>query len=214
MMRYLPYSLQKIGLPGFFGLALLSLWGTIKYYVIPQQQRQIEALRQKMHHPLTPVIVAKPADTRAQLDWERFPSMEQLSELHQQLHGAASNAGFVIPEAQYKTRPVLATPLDQLEINLGFTSTYPQFKKWLALLMIAQPTITLETLSLQRPQAQQLQLEIKLKLQWYARRLKQNTQIQMPTSIPLSHQTIKNVDRINERLHTDQHLLQRTAEAL
>ncbi|MES2206732.1 MAG: hypothetical protein V4525_08050 [Pseudomonadota bacterium] len=213
-LPYLPHALQKIGLPGLLGLLLFMVWGTVKYHLIPQQQRELEELRQKMRHPSMPVIVTKPAYTKVQLDWERFPSVEQLSELHKQLHGAANSAGFLLPEVHYQTHPVSSTPLNQLGIDLGFTATYPQFKKWLALLMIAQPTMALETLSLQRTQPQQPQLDIKLKLHWYARRLKQATQVQVLPSTPVSGQAIKNVDRINERLRTDQQSIQRATEAL
>lgn len=212
----LKQTARRLGVPGGIGVVLVLAWCIWHVFVLPQQWAALDQLRQQLRRPAIQTVALKPVVTHAVLDWSRFPSMSQLGKVHQQLHAAAFNSGFVLPEVQFKTHPLAATSLDVLDIDLSFTATYVQFKKWLALLMVAEPAMSVQHLSLQRTNAQQSALEIKLRLQWCAQRLDQehvgggvNSSVHTNGEKAPAH-----LDMIQERLKNDQQSIKQVTDAL
>lgn len=172
MKARLEKALRRLGPAGILGIGvLLACGGFWSSELRPMEreisQRQAAAERLRSRTPYQPVS----RDSRAE-ELRRFhslfPSPRDLTAEIEKLHRLARGAGLELAQGEYRLeRP--ATGLWAYRVTLPVAGSYPQLREFIAAVLKAMPTASLDAMRFERKRAADPQLEAQVRLTLYVR---------------------------------------------
>jgi Tfp pilus assembly protein PilO len=94
-----------------------------------------------------------------------FPPRSSLPEALMTLHNVASHNGLHDTRADYRDTPETGTPLVRVRIEIPVTGSYASIRNWIAELLEALPSLTLDGLELRRSDMGKAQLDARVRFQ-------------------------------------------------
>jgi len=126
---------------------------------LDQQRRQLRApLRSKGAEPVS-------AQTQLRNFYAAFPARSTLPDALMTLHRIATHNGLHDTRADYRDTPEAGTPLVRVKIEIPVTGSYASIRTWIAELLKALPSLTLDGLELRRADVGKAQLDARVRFQ-------------------------------------------------
>lgn len=112
------------------------------------------------------------ASDRERLDafYACLPPAGNLPELLLRLHGHALARGVPAEKADYRVQAVPGTPLEKIHLEIPVHGSYPAIRSWLADVQAGMPELTLDELTLRRPNIGKADIEARVRFVIFVRR--------------------------------------------
>jgi Tfp pilus assembly protein PilO len=153
-----------VGIPGLIGLLLLVSGISLYFTAIQTGAREVDQLKQQLagmrSHPQT-VRQYAPEEELAMF-YDFFPKREALAEQLRTLHHLAVDQDLLIERIDYKLSSIQSTPLWRYQISFPLNTDYTTLRHYVADVLKALPNAALETIDMQRDDADAELLEEKI----------------------------------------------------
>lgn len=156
---------RHFGRPGALALLLLVAAAVLQWQVRPLLQRDAQRLQER-RAALASIPVAGPLDTsgRGPLHAADIPSPRQRGRDLELLVAAAQRAGLGLERADYSLGAATAGALTRVEATLPLTGSYAGVRRFVAEVLNELPHAALESLQLERANAQARDLQATARL--------------------------------------------------
>lgn len=166
----LQLQLRRLGWPVLLGIAL-SLAAVVVWLALPQARQQLQSTRLALAHAQSTQSVSKPQAAPDQLG-TLYQVLDQGRDRDQdlaQLFALAREEGWDLAQADYRLLPQNQAGLQRLQIQLPLTGSYADVRDLCKALLRGKPNLSLDELSFKRDNADQVNIEVTLKLSLWAR---------------------------------------------
>lgn len=156
---------QQLGRPGALALLLLGAAAALQWQVKPRLEREalgLEARRAGLANE--PVSSASNVAERGPLTAADIPSARQRGRDLELLVATAQQAGLGLERADYSLGAATAGALTRVEATLPLTGSYAGVRRFVADVLNALPHAALESLQLERANAQAKDLQVTARL--------------------------------------------------
>ena len=134
---------------------------------IASLEQQRKQLRAPVDAPGSAQRAVAPLSPQAQLQnfYASFPARSTLPAALMQLHRVANRVGLKATRADYRDTVETGTPLVRIKIEIPVSGSYGAIRIWIAELLKALPSLTLEGLDLKRSDIGKPQLDARVRFQ-------------------------------------------------
>ncbi len=168
VVAHLRFVLYRHGWPLLLGLVmlvaavLLQQLGVARAELQAADMRRAQLVLQKQLAAPTaaPQLSAGPLDTLRL----RLPDASSVLATVSRLHDGAREHQVELAKGEYRLTQDGRTRLLRYQITLPLRASYPQLRSWLASVMNAMPTLSLDELSLQRDDVGEARLDARVRL--------------------------------------------------
>lgn len=166
---------RALGTTGLIGLGLVTGSLAIALVLLPRQQQDIEAARQRLSE-LQSSDRTQRTVTAAEQQWMRWreyiaalPDPVQAHAIWRSIDGMAAEREIRIEQAQFERSVHADAGFSRVDVHAPLRSEYLPLKYFLAALLNRHKTVALESLTLQRSSATDPAFDIDLRLTMYCR---------------------------------------------
>lgn len=152
----------RLGWPGMLGLAMAAMALGLGAWVVHQQQALASNLS------ISPTKVDSSAQVPATSERTNvatpptLPRAEEQIEILKRIKAQVVSAGLAWPKADYKLVRLSDENLARLEVHTTLKGPYPKLRQLITTLLNKEPALALRELSLQRPNADNPDVEAKI----------------------------------------------------
>jgi len=167
--RALQWWHAHLGKPAWFALAAIFIALLLQFQLRPAQERTRSALLLQRAQAEQSARVALGAGSASQ-SAPRDPLSQWLPEVALRgkdvgaLLATAKRSHLAVERADYTVESVSGAPLTRLHANLPVSGSYSDVRRFIAEVLNSMPNATLESLQLERPDAQAAQLQATLRI--------------------------------------------------
>lgn len=156
---------RHLGRPGALAVPLLALAALLQWQFRPSLQREASRLEAgRMALANTPAPRAADAASRGPLSAADIPSTRQRGRDLEMLVAAAQRSGLVLERADYSLGAATAGTLTRVEATLPLAGSYGGVRRFVAEVLNELPHAALESLQLERANAQAKELQATARL--------------------------------------------------
>jgi hypothetical protein len=154
---------QHLGRPAWLALVVLAAGAAVQWRLLPEQGREQQRLKAR--------LLALPAATAAPASaWAAAAAPLELPPLRQRgtdvelIVEAAQRSGLGLERADYALAAPAGNAATRLQVSLPLSGTYSGLRRYVATVLNTLPHAALESLSIERADAQSAQLQATAKL--------------------------------------------------
>lgn len=154
LLRYGRFFAGRIGIAGACGLALLVFTAGFLALGIQPLHEEVQTLAARSERlanpaPRTPAVVADPESALASL-LEELPALEKAPTYLAQLHARAAEQQLVLEAGEYHVVHDTDAQLTRYQVRFPLKGSYVQIRRFVAAVMDAIPSMTLDEFSVRR----------------------------------------------------------------
>ena len=157
---------RHMGRPAGVGGGLLAALSVLQWQVRPglvSEQRRLEARLLSLPAQAAPAVATGTASTQAPAGLDLPPERQRASDI-EVLVETAQRSGLMLERADYALAPANGNAASRLQATLPLTGTYGGLRRYVADVLNTLPHAALESLSIERADAQSSQLQATARL--------------------------------------------------
>jgi hypothetical protein len=165
--------MHRLGWAGLGGLVLMALASAFHTFALPLLASNADALRDNTHRARRQLVenrnLMNATDPGAQLTtfYEFFPDDDEIANVLERLYAAAGKNNLSLDQGEYRLVPVAGSQLVRYDMTLPVTGQYPKIRDFLALALIENPTLAVESVSFSRRKAMDIGIEAQIRMTLY-----------------------------------------------